>query len=229
MTSRELSVAQPDSFSFTDENFSLSERIIKKYPKGYQASAVIPLLDLAQRQEGWVSKPAIEFVANLLEMPVIRVLEVATFYTMFNLNPIGKKHIQVCTNLPCLLRGSDEIVKSCKDKLGIGFGETSNDKMFSLSEVECAGACVNAPVVAINDDYYEDLTYELMSQIIETLSRGENIKIGSMINRDGSSPVGSRKTLLENPNHTVPKQDLVKAKTIYEDQKKQKSISKGSN
>ena len=229
MTSRELSVTQPDSFCFSDENLSLSERIIKKYPKGYQASAVIPLLDLAQRQEGWVSKPAIEFVANMLEMPVIRVLEVATFYTMFNLSPIGKKHIQVCTNLPCLLRGSDEIVKCCKDKIGISFGETSKDKMFTLSEVECAGACVNAPVVEINDDYYEDLTYDLMSQIIETLSKGESIKVGSMINRDGSSPVDGRKTLLENPNYTVPKQDLVKAKTIYEDHKKQKSISKGSN
>ena len=229
MTLRELSVYQPDSFSFTDENFSLSERIIKKYPEGYQASAVIPLLDLAQRQEGWVSKPAIEFIADLLQMPVIRVLEVATFYTMFNLQPTGKKHIQVCTNLPCLLRGCDEIVKCCKDKLGINFGETTNDKMFSLSEVECAGACVNAPVVAINDDYYEDLTYDLMSKIIDKLIQGETIKIGSMINREGSSPVGDRKTLLEDPNHMVPKQDLLKAKADYEYQKKQKSISKGNN
>ena len=229
MTLRELSVSQPDSFSFTDENFSLSERIIKKYPEGYQASAVIPLLDLAQRQEGWVSKPAIEFIADLLQMPLIRVLEVATFYTMFNLQPIGKKHIQVCTNLPCLLRGCDEIVKCCKDKLGINFGETTNDKMFSLSEVECAGACVNAPVVAINDDYYEDLTYDLMSKIIDRLVQGENIKIGSMINREGSSPVGNKKTLLEDPNHMVPKQDLLKVKADYEYQKKQKSISKGNN
>ena len=229
MTLRELSVSQPDSFSFTDENFSLSERIIKKYPEGYQASAVIPLLDLAQRQEGWVSKPAIEFIADLLQMPLIRVLEVATFYTMFNLQPIGKKHIQVCTNLPCLLRGCDEVVKCCKDKLGINFGETTNDKMFSLSEVECAGACVNAPVVAINDDYYEDLTYDLMSKIIDRLVQGENIKIGSMINREGSSPVGNKKTLLEDPNHMVPKQDLLKAKADYEYQKKQKSISKGNN
>ena len=229
MTLRELSASQPDSFSFTDENFSLSKRIIKKYPEGYQASAVIPLLDLAQRQEGWVSKPAIEFIADLLQMPVIRVLEVATFYTMFNLQPIGKKHIQVCTNLPCLLRGCDEVVKCCKDKLGINFGETTNDKMFSLSEVECAGACVNAPVVAINDDYYEDLTYDLMSKIIDRLVQGENIKIGSMINREGSSPVGNKKTLLEDPNHMVPKQDLLKAKADYEYQKKQKSISKGNN
>tara|TARA_A100001011_G_C14190141_1_gene790968 strand:+ start:23 stop:712 length:690 start_codon:yes stop_codon:yes gene_type:complete len=229
MTLRELSASQPDSFSFTDENFSLSKRIIKKYPEGYQASAVIPLLDLAQRQEGWVSKPAIEFIADLLQMPVIRVLEVATFYTMFNLQPIGKKHIQVCTNLPCLLRGCDQVVKCCKDKLGINFGETTNDKMFSLSEVECAGACVNAPVVAINDDYYEDLTYDLMSKIIDRLVQGENIKIGSMINREGSSPVGNKKTLLEDPNHMVPKQDLLKAKADYEYQKKQKSISKGNN
>ena len=229
MTLRELSASQPDSFSFTDENFSLSKRIIKKYPEGYQASAVIPLLDLAQRQEGWVSKPAIEFIADLLQMPVIRVLEVATFYTMFNLQPIGKKHIQVCTNLPCLLRGCNEVVKCCKDKLGINFGETTNDKMFSLSEVECAGACVNAPVVAINDDYYEDLTYDLMSKIIDRLVQGENIKIGSMINREGSSPVGNKKTLLEDPNHMVPKQDLLKAKADYEYQKKQKSISKGNN
>ncbi|MAI05684.1 MAG: NADH-quinone oxidoreductase subunit E [Alphaproteobacteria bacterium TMED87] len=229
MTLRELSASQPDSFSFTDENFSLSKRIIKKYPEGYQASAVIPLLDLAQRQEGWVSKPAIEFIADLLQMPVIRVLEVATFYTMFNLQPIGKKHIQVCTNLPCLLRGCDQVVKCCKDKLGINFGETTNDKMFSLSEVECAGACVNAPVVAINDDYYEDLTYDLMSKVIDRLVQGENIKIGSMINREGSSPVGNKKTLLEDPNHMVPKQDLLKAKADYEYQKKQKSISKGNN
>ena len=122
-----------------------------------------------------------------------------------------------------------KVVKCCKDKLGINFGETTNDKMFSLSEVECAGACVNAPVVAINDDYYEDLTYDLMSKIIDRLVQGENIKIGSMINREGSSPVGNKKTLLEDPNHMVPKQDLLKAKADYEYQKKQKSISKGNN
>ena len=228
MTVRELSKDQPESFTLNQENIFLSKKIIKKYPNGYQASAVIPLLDLVQRQEGWVSKPAIEYIASLLDMPVMRVLEVATFYTMFNLHPIGKKHIQICTNLPCLLRGSDEIVKCCKDKLDIDLGETSNDKMFTLNEVECAGACVNAPIVAIDDDYYEDMTYELMSNLIDKLKHGEKIEIGSMIGRKGSSPDGQRKTLTQDPHNLFIKQDLTRAKIDYEALKQQQANSKGN-
>ena len=164
---------QPASFAFNDEMKARANRIVAKYPKGRQQSAVIPLLDLAQRQEGWVTKPAIETVAAILDMAYIRVLEVATFYTMFNLAPVGKNHIQICTSLSCELRGSDEVVRACKDRLGVGLGGTTPDGKFSLQEVECAGGCVNAPVVAVNDDYYEDVDGAAMWKIIDALKRGE--------------------------------------------------------
>ena len=150
--------AEPTSFTFSQENLELAKRIIAKYPRGKQASACMPLLDVAQRQNGgWLPRVAMDAVADLLEMPRIRVYEVATFYTMYNKNPVGRHHIQVCTTTPCWLRGSDDIVHTCKKKLGIEVGETTADGQFTLGEVECSGACVNAPVVQIGDDYYEDV------------------------------------------------------------------------
>ena len=162
---------QPISFIFDDENLAKAQAIIKKYPEGKQKSAILPLLDLAQRQmHGWLPKVAIEYVAKFLNLPFIRAYEVATFYTMFNLQPVGKYHIQVCTTTPCWLRGSDQIVTACKKKLGIDLNETTNDGKFSLIEVECLGACVNAPVVQINDDYFEDLTEEKVIDLIDKLN-----------------------------------------------------------
>ncbi|EER21795.1 MULTISPECIES: NADH-quinone oxidoreductase subunit NuoE [spotted fever group] len=158
------------NFIFDKKNLNLAEEIIKKYPPKGKRSAILPLLDLAQRQNGgWLPVPAIECVANMLEMPYMRAYEVATFYTMFNLKPVGKYHIQVCTTTPCWLRGSDHIMKICEKKLGVKLKETTEDQKFTLSEIECLGACVNAPVIQINDDYYEDLTQEKMETIIDKL------------------------------------------------------------
>jgi NADH-quinone oxidoreductase E subunit len=215
MSKRKLHDVQPESFAFTPDMKARAERIVAKYPPGRQQSAVIPLLDLAQRQEGWVSKPAIEAVAAMLGMASIRVLEVATFYTMFNLAPVGKHHIQVCTSLSCWLRGSDDVLRACKDRLGVGVGGTTADGAFTLSEVECAGACVNAPVAAVNDDYYEDVDGAGMWKIIEALKRGEKPPHGSMSGRDGSAPAGPATTLTEMPV-PPPMQDLAAAKAAFE-------------
>jgi len=193
----------------------LAKRIIAKYPEGRQASAVIPLLDLAQRQEGWVTKPAIEEIAKTLGMAPIRVLEVATFYTMFNLSPVGKNHVQICTSLSCWLRGSNDVVKACKEKLGLDMGERSADGQFSLGELECAGACVNAPVLQIGDDYFEDVDYASTGKLLDALKRGEKLTHGSMIGRAGSAPAGEAITLSENPTPPA-KQDFVAAKAAFE-------------
>lgn len=217
MSTRTLAKEQPDSFVFTDAHMARSEQIIAKYPKGYQASAVIPLLDLAQRQEGWVSKPAIEVVAGMLDMPVIRVLEVATFYTMFNLHPVGKHHLQVCTSLSCWLRGSKDVVKACEEKLGIQFGQTTPDNQFTLTEVECAGACVNAPVIAVGDDYYEDLDHESTSKLIDALKAGNPPAHGSASGRMGAAPAGDKTSLTDDPTKYPPMQDLAAAKKKHED------------
>lgn len=216
MSSRTLAKNQPASFTFSAENGERAKRIIAKYPDGRQASAVIPLLDLAQRQEGWVTRPAIEVIAQMLEMAPIRVLEVATFYTMFNLHPVGKTHIQVCTNLACWLRGSDEIVQTCSKKLGIKLGEATADGKFSLAEVECAGACVNAPVAQIGDDYYEDLDAASTAKIIDTLVKGETPKHGPQNGRLHAAPASNRSTLNEDPTQPIPKQDLAAAKAAFE-------------
>jgi NADH-quinone oxidoreductase E subunit len=180
-------MAKPDQFTFTSDNLDRAKKIIAKYPAGRQASAVIPLLDIAQRQnDNWLPQTAMDYIAELLEMPPIRVYEVATFYTMFNLKPVGKNFVQVCTTTPCWLRGSADIVSSCKKKLGIGVGETTADGNFTLTEVECLGACVNAPMVQINDDFYEDLTPELMDKLLDTLKAGKRPEAGSMTGRRGS-------------------------------------------
>ncbi|MBL0942546.1 MAG: NADH-quinone oxidoreductase subunit NuoE [Alphaproteobacteria bacterium] len=159
-------------FTFSPENLSKIKEIIANFPKGCQASAVLPLLDLAQRQcGGWLKQGTIECVASMLEMPEMKVLEVASFYSMFNLQPVGEHHVQVCTTTPCWLRGSDEILQSCKQILGIETGQVTKDGKFSLVEVECLGACVKAPMVQINDDYYEDLTPESMAKLLAELGK----------------------------------------------------------
>jgi NADH-quinone oxidoreductase E subunit len=165
-------IAAGEPFEFTAANKKKITAIIAKFPKGRQASAVLPLLDLAQRQnENWISKEIVEKVAEILNMPVMRVFEVASFYTMFNLKPVGKYLIQICRNTPCWLCGSDDILKACKESTGCELDERSPDGLFSLVEVECMGACVNAPMVAINDDYYENLSPEGIVQVIKDLKQ----------------------------------------------------------
>lgn len=166
------------SFEFSDENKKKIEEILKKYPTDRKKSAVMPLLDLAQRQNyNWLSKSAIEQIAKILAMPEIKVYEIASFYTMYNLKPVGKYLLQFCKTTPCMLRGIDQILKDCEKKLGIKLDETTADGLFTLKEVECLGACVNAPIVQINDDYAEDLTSEKMIQILEDLKAGKEFKI----------------------------------------------------
>jgi NADH-quinone oxidoreductase E subunit len=190
---------QPESFAFTPENLAKAKAYIAKYPAGRQASAVLSLLYLAQDQhDNWVSRAAMDVVAEMLAMPPIRVYEVASFYTMFNLRPVGRHFLQICTTTPCWLRGSDEIVAACKRKLGIGIGETTLDKKFTLFEVECLGACVNAPVIQVNNaDFYEDLDGPATEKLIDALSRGEKPAKGSVTGRQGSAPAGGPKTLIE--------------------------------
>ncbi len=180
---------QPESFAFTAENKNVIKTILAKYPSGRKASAVIPLLDLAQRQhDNWIPMKAIEVIADTLDMAEIRVLEVATFYTMFNLRPVGKYFIQACGTTPCWLRGSDDVMRCIYDKLGIKNGETSADGKFTLLEVECLGACVNAPMVQINDDYYEDLDYTATATLLEKLAVDDVPPAGSVKGRVGSQP-----------------------------------------
>ena len=180
-----------NEFLFTVNNLKKVEKIISRYPKGRQASAVMPLLDLAQRQnDNWLPKEAIEYVAKILGMEPIRVYEVATFYTMYNLRPIGKFHVQVCTNLPCWLRGANKISNACAKFLGIQPGNTSHDGNFTLSNVECLGACVNAPMIQINDSYFEDLDPQLTERILIGLKKKTKVKTGSQINRHTCEPIG---------------------------------------
>ena len=182
-------------FSFTEESMKQVRWHISKYPDGRQASAVIPLLDIAQRQNnGWVSQAVIETVAELLQMPSIRVHEVATFYTMFNLKPVGKYHVQVCGTTPCMLCGAEDIVNSIEKHLKIKVGQTTGDNNFTLSEVECLGACANAPMVQINDDYFEDLTTESMVKLLDDLAAGKKVKVGSQIGRKCSEPYEATQT-----------------------------------
>jgi NADH-quinone oxidoreductase E subunit len=193
-------VQQPDTFEFTPENVERARAHIAKYPPGREASAVLPLLDLAQRQMGgWVPRAAMDYVAGLLGMAPIRVYEVATFYTMFNLRPVGRYLLQVCTTTPCWLRGSDAVVAACEKKLGIGIGGKTEDGLFSMIEVECLGACVNAPVLQVNDDFYEDLDGPSTEALIDALRAGSPPLPGSVIGRHGSAPVGGKTTLTEVP------------------------------
>ena len=187
---------QPQSFAFTDETMEKAKKIIAKYPQGRQQSAVMPLLDLAQRQNGnWLPRAAMDYVADLLEMPRIKAYEVATFYSMYNLKPVGKHFVQVCTTIPCGLVGADGIVDACKKHLGIGLGETTADGQFTLIEVECLGACVNAPMVLIWSDTYEDLTKESFGKLLDGFASGKPPKPGPQNGRQFSAPIGGLTTL----------------------------------
>src|SRR4051794_3526423 len=194
------------SFAFDAESEAGIERTLKKYPPSRKASGVIPLLYVVQNQmrrqtaSAWVPRIAMDEVARRLEMPPIRVYEVATFYFMFNMEPIGRFHLQVCGTTPCWLRGSDEVTRACRDETGIkGWKETSADGMFTMSEVECLGACVNAPILQVDDDYYEDLDYDRTRALLQALRRGERPAPGSTIGRITSAPEGGPNTLLEAP------------------------------
>ena len=190
---------QPDTFEFAPATMEKAQVEIAKYPDIRKASAVMPLLDLAQRQnDGWLPRAAMDYVAGLLEMPPIKVYEVATFYTMYNLSPVGRHHVQVCTNLPCWLRGSDYVVDATKQKLGIGFGETTADGGFTLTEVECLGACGMPRMLQINDDYYEDLDATSTKSILTQLELGEKPKPGSQIGRKSCEPIGGLTALTAN-------------------------------
>ena len=180
---------QPKDFSFDRDNMLLAKKILKIYPKNFKESSIMPLLSIAQSQNnGWLPKKAIEYVSDFLEIPEIKVLEIATFYSMYNLSPVGKFHVEVCTTSPCMLRGSDEILSFCEKKLAIQEGGISKDKMFSLSRVECLGACVNAPIIKINKNYYEDLDLNSTDKLINNLLNDKKIKIGSQSGRKGSEP-----------------------------------------
>ncbi len=187
---------QPATFEFTPDNLEAAKKVIAKYPAGRQASAVLPLLDIAQRQhQNWLPRAAMDHVARMLDMAPIRVYEVATFYAMFNLRPVGRNFVQICTTTPCWLRGSDDIVEACHKKLGIGIGETTADGEFTLVEAECLGACVNAPIVWIGDDFYEDLDGPKMEGLLDAFRAGNPPKSGPMIDRQTSAPVGGKTTL----------------------------------
>jgi NADH-quinone oxidoreductase subunit E len=200
--------ARWSGFAWTAENAAQVKVVIGRYPPGRQQSAILPLLDLAQRQvgaetqtQGWLPIPVIEYVAKALDMPFMRAYEVATFYTMFNLAPVGRYHVQVCGTTPCMLRGSDDVFAACAAK-GLKKGATTPDGLFTLTEVECLGACANAPMVQINDDNYEDLTFDSTAAILDALARGETPKPGPQVDRQTSAPIGGPTTL----RHMMEKQ-----------------------
>ncbi|MEE3035776.1 MAG: NADH-quinone oxidoreductase subunit NuoE [Pseudomonadota bacterium] len=197
MSVRRVAENQPDDFAFTKENISWAKEQIAKYPKGRQASAIIPLLWQAQKQSGgWLPEPAIRYVAEFLDMPHMRAMEVATFYTMFNLVPVGEHFVQLCGTTPCWLRGADNLKDVCRKIIGEQNTVTDDGKL-SWLEVECLGACVNAPMVQINDDFYEDLTAEWFEKILLDLKRGDTVIPGPQTSRQASEPEGGR-TVLKN-------------------------------
>lgn len=196
MSTRRLHDQQPQGFAFSAASQASVEFWLAKYPPGRQRSAVIPLLWLVQKQEGWVSEPAIRHLAQMLDMPVVRVLEVATFYTMFHLHPVGRHHFQVCGTTPCALRGAEELKDVCQRRIGAKHAP-SPDGLLSWEEVECLGACVNAPVVAIDDYYHEDLSREALEARIDAALKGEPIAAGSAIGRHASAPQGGSSVLTD--------------------------------
>jgi NADH-quinone oxidoreductase subunit E len=202
MSARRFAETQPVGFSFSRDNLAWAQQVIGRYPKGREASAILPLLWRAQEQcGGWLPRPAVEYVAGMLGLPKIRAYEVATFYTMFNLAPTGKHHIQVCTTTPCWLRGSEEVVAACRSFIGVKEGEISEDGLFSYVEVECLGACVNAPMIQIEKDFYEDLDGPKMEAILKDLKAGKKPKPGPQIDRQASAPVGGPQTLTDPSLH----------------------------
>jgi len=201
MTIKKISKEQPDKFEFTLNNLEKVKKIIKRYPDGKQQSAVMSLLYLAQKQnKNWIPLVAMKYIGKLLEMPYIKVYEVATFYTMYNLTSVGHHFIQVCTTTPCMIRGAYKLVEACKEKISPNENELSKDVSCSWVEVECLGACVNAPMMQINDDYYEDLDKEKTLKILDQILKGETPKPGSYRGRLNSEPENNRKTLLDVKN-----------------------------
>jgi NADH-quinone oxidoreductase subunit E len=197
MSVRRLAKQQPATFEFSAETLEKANWWIAKYPQGRKRSAVIPILWLVQKQEGWVPEPALRAIAQMLDLDVIRVLEVATFYTMFQLEPVGRTAlVQVCGTTPCMLRGANDLMKLCKEKIGAK-DHLSADGLFTWQEVECLGACCNAPMAQINDYYYEDLTPETLAQIIDDFRAGKAPQPGSYIGRKSSEPFGGELTLQE--------------------------------
>jgi NADH-quinone oxidoreductase subunit E len=197
MSVRRLAADQPEDFAFTPENLEWARAQIKKYPEGRQASAVLPILWRAQEQMGgWLPEPALRYVADLLGLAYIRLYEIATFYTMFNLAPVGRHYVQVCHTTPCWLRGADAIKDTCRRLIGAP-GHVTSDGLFSWTEVECLGACVNAPVAQINKDYYEDLTPESLEDILEGLAAGRPVAPGPQVARQTSAPIGGPTTLTD--------------------------------
>ena len=194
-----MPAAEPQSFAFSPENRAKLEARMKHYPPGRQASAVLYALDLAQRQIGWVPRVAMEHIGQILGMAPMRVMEVASFFTMVNKRPVGKYLLQVCGTTPCWLRGSNDVFAAIREELGIGAGETSADGLFTCVEVECLGACVNAPVVQVNDDFYEDLTRDNLKAVLRALKSGHDPKPGSQTGRHTSEPEGGATTLRDLP------------------------------
>tara|TARA_B100001029_G_C14952595_1_gene389705 strand:- start:295 stop:903 length:609 start_codon:yes stop_codon:yes gene_type:complete len=201
MTLRKISKDQPENFQFTKESLEEAKNIIKKYPDGKKQSAVMSLLYIAQKQNNnWIPLSAMKYIGKFLEMPYIKVYEVATFYTMYNLTPVGNNLVQVCTTTPCMIRGADKIIEACKERISENENELSKDKTCSWMEVECLGACINAPMMQINNDYYEDLDKEKALKILDQIVSGEKPKPGSYRGRLSSEPENNRKTLLDVKN-----------------------------
>ena len=201
MTLRKISKEQPETFEFTKANFEEAIKIINKYPNGKQQSAVMSLLYIAQKQnDNWIPLSAMKYIGKFLEMPYVKVYEVATFYTMYNLTPVGKNFVQVCTTTPCMIRGAGKIVEACKEKISENENELSIDKSCSWMEVECLGACINAPMMQINDDYYEDLDKEKALEILNDLILGKKPEGRSYRGRINSEPENNRKTLMDLKN-----------------------------
>ena len=201
MSIKKISKNQPTFFKFSEENLYKSKKIIEKYPKGKQGSAVMPLLYLVQKQnDNWVPLKAMKYLARMLQIPYIQVYEVATFYSMYNLSPVGKYFIQVCTTTPCMIRGSEQLVEVCKNKISKNQNELSSSKICSWTEVECLGACINAPMMQINEDYFEDLNKEKTGEIIDMILSDKPPKPGSYRNRKSSEPESKRTTLINSNN-----------------------------
>ena len=201
MSLKKISKDQPSNFEFNKKNLEEAQKLIKNYPDGKQQSAVMPLLFLAQKQnDNWIPLAAMKYIAKFLSMPYIKVYEVATFYTMYNLSPVGKYFFQICTTTPCMIRGAYDIVNVCKEKISDKENQLSKDNTCSWMEVECLGACINAPMMQINDDYYEDLNKEKTEKIINQIQNGEKLIPGSYRGRKNSEPENNRKTLLNIKN-----------------------------
>ena len=201
MNIKKISKEQPENFEFNSNNINLANKIISNYPKGKQKSAVMSLLFIAQGQnDNWIPLAAMKYIAKFLNIPYIKVYEVATFYSMYNLTPVGKYFFQVCTTTPCMIRGAYKLVEACKEKISNKEKEISNDGKCSWMEVECLGACVNAPMMQINDDYYEDLNKEKCEKIIDDILNGKSPKPGSYRGRKNSEPENNRKTLMDFKN-----------------------------